>query len=85
MADLMDHVPDLAEKRLNGREIHNAITTARQFAKWKRQQKGSRNCQLDYAMMREIVEISGRFDEYLVKELYEGLTHEDLARQDQLR
>lgn len=85
IADLKDHVPDLAEKKLNGREIRNAITTARQFAKWKRQQNGSRNCQLDYAMMREIVEISGRFDEYLVNELYEGLTDEDLARQEQLR
>ncbi|KAK7909187.1 hypothetical protein PG985_015065 [Apiospora marii] len=38
--DLERHVGDLARHRMNGREIRNVITTARQFARWERKQGG---------------------------------------------
>lgn len=79
ISDLMDHIPELAKNKMNGRGIRNAITTARQFAKWKRQCPGSQHRQLDYAMMKEIVNIAGEFDKYLEEELYKG-TLEELAR-----
>lgn len=79
-ADLKDHIPELAKTEMNGREIRNAITTARQFAKWKRQRPGFHNRQLDYEMMQEVVGIAGEFDRYLNTELYEGNSLEELAR-----
>ncbi|KAI0439309.1 P-loop containing nucleoside triphosphate hydrolase protein [Xylaria telfairii] len=33
--DLRDHLVDLKEEEVNGRQIRNAITIARQYAKWK--------------------------------------------------
>lgn len=79
--DLEDHIPQLAKNKMNGREIRNAITTARQFAKWKRQCPGGQNRQLDYAMMKEIIDISGEFDRYLENELYDGNSLEQIARE----
>lgn len=36
-ADLKDNIKNLAANKLNGREIRNVITTARQYARWERQ------------------------------------------------
>lgn len=36
--DLEDNIEQLAKREMNGREIRNAITTARQYARWERQQ-----------------------------------------------
>ena len=62
--DLKDRLEELSQTKMNGREIRNAITTARQYADWK-------GATLTYKYLKDVIEISGRFDEYLNK-LYGG-------------
>ncbi|KAL7906381.1 AAA family ATPase [Trichoderma velutinum] len=80
--DLEDNVPQLASKEMNGREIRNAITTARQYARWERQQDQS--FKLNYKVMKEVIETAGEFDEY-INTLNGGLTQEQLAKEDGIR
>ncbi|KAL1872404.1 hypothetical protein Daus18300_004374 [Diaporthe australafricana] len=77
LADLRDHLSDLKEEEMNGRQIRNAITTARQYAKWQ-------NDTLTYKHLKDVIEISGRFDKYLTK-LHGGLTEGQLAEDEGLR
>ena len=77
VADLRDHLEDLKEEKMNGRQIRNAITTARQYAEW----KGST---LNYKHLSDVIEVSGRFDKYL-DQLHEGLTQDQLAEDEGLR
>ncbi|KAL7957136.1 AAA family ATPase [Trichoderma compactum] len=80
--DLEDKVPELAIKEMNGREIRNAITTARQYARWERQQ--DQGFKLNFEVMKEVIETAGEFDEY-IKTLNDGFTQEQLAKQDGIR
>ncbi|GAW18962.1 hypothetical protein ANO14919_084460 [Xylariales sp. No.14919] len=75
--DLRDHLDELSKEDMNGRQIRNALTTARQYAKW----KGER---LNYAKLKDVIEVAGRFDKYLVK-LHKGLTHDQLAEDEGVR
>lgn len=75
--DLRDHLDQLAEKQMNGREIRNAITTARQYAQWK-------GMTLKYENLKDVIEIAGRFDKYINK-LNGGYTQDQLAEDDGLR
>lgn len=75
--DLKDHLEQLAENKMNGRQIRNAITTARQYAQWK-------ETTLTYEHLKDIIEISGRFDLYLDK-LNGGYTQDQLAEDEGLR
>jgi hypothetical protein len=56
--DLLGHVDDLAKLRMNGREIRNALITARQLASY----KGDR---LSYAHLKHCIELSAKFSAYL--------------------
>lgn len=62
---------------MNGRQIRNAITTARQYAK-------RQNTALTYQYLTEVIEISGRFDKYVTK-LHGGLTEGELAEDEGLK
>jgi len=75
--DLEDHLEHLSKIKMNGRQIRNAITTARQYAKWKAET-------LNYAMLKDIVETSGRFDVYLEK-LNGGYSQDQLAEDEGIR
>ncbi|KAH6678085.1 P-loop containing nucleoside triphosphate hydrolase protein [Halenospora varia] len=75
--DLHDHEEQLAEHKMNGRQIRNAITTARQYAKWKEQP-------LNYPLLEDIIETAGRFDRYIEK-LNGGVSHDQLAEEEGLR
>ncbi|KAI1198056.1 P-loop containing nucleoside triphosphate hydrolase protein [Nemania serpens] len=77
IGDLRDNLSDLMKEEMNGRQIRNALTSARQYAKWKKEK-------LTYAKLKEVVEVAGRFDKYLV-ELHKGLTHDQLAEDEGLR
>lgn len=77
IADLRDHLDDLKEEKMNGRQIRNAITTARQYAEWKK-------TTLTYEHLRDVIDVSGRFDKYLDK-LNGGFTQDELAEDDGLR
>ncbi|KAH7117618.1 AAA family ATPase [Dendryphion nanum] len=75
--DLMKHVDELAENKLNGRQIRNIITTARQHSKWK-------NLTLNYEFLDQDIRITGRFEEYMSK-LRGGHTEGEIAEDSGLR
>lgn len=77
LADLRHHLDDLKEEGMNGRQIRNAITTARQYAKWQ-------ETTLDYKILKKVIDVSGRFDKYLTK-LHGGLTEGQVAEDEGLR
>lgn len=77
IADLRDHLEELKEERMNGRQIRNAITTARQYAEWKR-------TTLTYEHLKDVIEVSGRFDKYLDK-LNGGFSQDQLAEDEGIR
>ncbi|KAI2780238.1 hypothetical protein F4815DRAFT_470573 [Daldinia loculata] len=67
-ADLKDHIKNLAQFEMNGREIRNAITNARQYTRWERkQQQNPENCKLDYAKIKLIIDTASKFDDYIKK------------------
>ena len=75
--DLQDHLEELAKFEMNGRQIRNVITTARQYAEW----KGKK---LDYECLKDVIEISGKFDTYLTK-LRGGFTYDQIAEDEGFR
>ena len=77
IADLRDNLEKLKEEEMNGRQIRNAITTARQYAQWKKKT-------LTYDDLRGVIEVSGRFDKYLNR-LNGGLTQDEVAADEGLR
>lgn len=62
---------------MNGREIRNAITTARQYAQWK-------GTTLTYDRLKDVIEIGGRFNKY-IDQLNGGYTQDQLAEDEGLR
>ncbi|KAI9704067.1 MAG: hypothetical protein M1820_005689 [Bogoriella megaspora] len=74
IADLRDKLEELAKEKMNGRQIRNALTTARQYAEWK-------HTTLTYEHLKDVIEVSGRFDKYLDK-LNGGLTQDELAEDE---
>ncbi|KAI1451691.1 hypothetical protein F4805DRAFT_473407 [Annulohypoxylon moriforme] len=58
--DLQDHLEDLKDVKMNGREIRNTITTARQYAKWQKKP-------LTYRQLEVSIRVFQRFDEHIKK------------------
>ncbi len=81
LVELKDNIEELAKHKLNGREIRDVITTARQYARWERQQPNRQHIQLDYKMVKEVIETAGEFDKY-VEKLNGGYTYEQIAQED---
>ena len=77
IADLRDNLDALKEEKMNGRQIRNAITTARQYAQWKGKT-------LTYEHLRDVIDVAGRFDKYLDK-LNGGFDDDQLAQDEGLR
>jgi AAA+ superfamily predicted ATPase len=75
--DIADHIDDLAKEDMNGRQIRNAITTARQLAQY----KGKDFC---YAHLKHVISVAGKFDKYL-RTVKEGFSDDEIARGEQLR
>ena len=62
---------------MNGREIRNAITTARQPAQFK-------GTPLSYLHLKHVLRVSGKFGRYL-NDLRGGLTEDDVKHDSGLR
>lgn len=75
--DVLDYLDDLSEHALNGRQIRNIITTARQLAKFRKEI-------MKYKHIQEVIAVSSKFDEYLRK-VKDNLSDDQIAREDQLR
>lgn len=70
--EIRQHLPELATANLNGREIRNVISTARQLAVY-------RKMRLGYEHIACVIGEAFKFDEYL-KELSQGYTADDIRR-----
>ena len=83
MDDIRAHLQDLARPQMNGRQIRNVVTTARQLAKFRKQKLG-----LDH--LQKVIGICKRFDDYLAEvkdviELEDQSKEETWARDDGIR
>jgi len=77
ISDLRYHLEDLSKEEMNGREIRNAITTARQYAEYM-------GTTLTYVHLQDVIEISRRFDQYL-GDLRGGFTQDQLKKDEGVR
>ena len=75
--DLYKHVNDLAKHELNGRQIRNAITTARQLALYEEKD-------LDFNDLQQVINIAVKFDKYTT-EMQEGRTDDEVMRSEGVR
>ncbi|KAK8038646.1 hypothetical protein PG993_007057 [Apiospora rasikravindrae] len=71
------YIKELAKEDLNGRQIRNVITTARQLATF-------RKTKMRYEHLQHVMSVSGKFDGYL-KKLQEGYTDDQIARDEGFR
>lgn len=72
-ADIEQHIEELAKVKMNGRQIRNVITTARQLANYEHRP-------MSYSHMKRVMKILSKFEEYLKK--VSGNTDEEAARED---
>jgi len=75
--NLVQHIGELAKLEMNGREIRNALTTARQLALYKKKR-------MDYGHLRHVIKVAGKFERYL-QEVSEGVTDDEIARDKGVR
>jgi hypothetical protein len=66
VAEIREKLPELAKTELNGREIRNAVSTARQLAMFK-------GVPMGYAHLESVIGEAKKFDKYLL-ELQKGWT-----------
>lgn len=70
--DIECYVEELAEYELNGRQIRNAITTARQLAKF----QGRR---MTHEHLKRVITVASKFDAYL-KKVQDDFSDDQIAR-----
>jgi SpoVK/Ycf46/Vps4 family AAA+-type ATPase len=75
--ELRDHLEELQSLEINGRQIRNAITTARQYAEWKGKV-------MKYEHLQIALDVAGRFNSYSEK-LRGGLTDDQIAEEEGIR
>lgn len=68
--DIRSHLSELAKPKLNGRDIRNAISTARQLATYKSEP-------LAYKHLERVIKEASKFDEY-VTNLNRGFTSDEI-------
>jgi hypothetical protein len=74
---LREHLDELAANDMNGRQIRNSLTTARQLAKYK-------ESRMDYGMLKHAIKVGGKFDNYL-KRVKHNFSDDELAREGGVR
>ena len=77
ISELRAHLSDLAKHSMNGRQIRNALTTARQLALYEEKPMG-------YAELNHVIGVVGKFDKYLL-DLNDGVDDDIMARADEIR
>jgi hypothetical protein len=70
-------LPLLAEAQLNGREIRNAISTARQLAMFRKEKMG-------YEHLKVVIAEAKKFEDYLL-ELNDGFSPDDISKIEKTR
>lgn len=74
--ELERRLDELASEEMNGRQIRNALLTARQLAK-------HRDERLDWPHLNQVMKTSAAFNKYL--KAIKGHSDEQWAREEQLR
>lgn len=75
--NLRRNVRELAKYDMNGRQIRNALTTARQLALFEKET-------MDFGHLKHAIKVSAKFDQYL-KNVKHGATDDDIAREEGVR
>ncbi|KAH6860543.1 P-loop containing nucleoside triphosphate hydrolase protein [Alternaria alternata] len=73
LEDILDHIDELSKEPMNGREIRNAITIARQLAQFREQR-------FEYSHLKHAMNVGSRFSKYL-NDLRMNYT-DDMIKQD---
>lgn len=76
ISDLESHIDDLASVDMNGRQIRNAMTTAKQLSMYKKQT-------LEFEHLEEVLKTAGDFNRYIEK--VHGHQDDKWAREGGLR
>jgi len=76
VAGIRVHLSRLASLSINGRQIRNVITTARQLAL-------ARGTPMAYKHLQYVADMTLKFEDYLLD--VRGFNDEDIARQDMIR
>jgi hypothetical protein len=76
VSELESHLDDLASEELNGRQIRNAMTTARQLAVYRKHT-------LDWEHLDQVLKTARDFNRYL--KTVQGHTDRQWAREQRLR
>jgi SpoVK/Ycf46/Vps4 family AAA+-type ATPase len=76
-ADINAHLKELAQYEINGRQIRNAVTTARQLALF----QGKK---MNYGHLKYVIKVSAKFDKYLFQ-LNSEVSDADWARDERIR
>ncbi|KAI1132884.1 ATPase [Nemania abortiva] len=71
--DIRAHIAELSERNLNGREIRNAISTARQLAIYKREP-------LAYKHLERVIKEISKFEDYIT-ELNRGFSSDEIQKE----
>jgi SpoVK/Ycf46/Vps4 family AAA+-type ATPase len=75
--DISCYISELADIEMNGRQIRNAITTARQLAKFKKEQ-------MSYRHLKHVIGVASKFDK-LLNNIRDGLTDDQIMRDGGIR
>jgi SpoVK/Ycf46/Vps4 family AAA+-type ATPase len=75
--ELRDHLEELQGIEINGRQIRNAITTARQYAEWKGKT-------MKYEHLKTALDAVADFNDYSEK-LRGGMTEDQIAEEEGIR
>lgn len=74
--DLDDHLDDLADFEMNGRQIRNALSTATELAKFRKEE-------LNFEHLKHVIKIAREFDDYLTRT--HGHSDDEWAREERVR
>lgn len=74
--EIRSHLDELSEEEMNGRQIRNALTTARQLAIYKKER-------LKWGHLEQAINVATDFNRYLQR--VQGHTDEQWAREEKLR
>ncbi|KAI0117971.1 P-loop containing nucleoside triphosphate hydrolase protein [Nemania sp. FL0031] len=75
--DVECYLKELAEFELNGRQIRNVITAARQYANFK-------GVAMNYEHLKHVITVSSKFEKYL-KTVQEGYSGDEIMRSEGIR
>ena len=75
--NLRDHIDVLSDYNMNGRQIRNAVTTARQLAVHKKEK-------MNFKHVNHVIKVAQKFERYIL-DVHEGTSDDQIMREDGIR